>query len=121
MRFLGTVTIFVALALSWMVVSAHAKDVVPQQFRGNWCGQADDPEYVRTPKPCAADESTNPLKVTADTVDGCKVTMVDRYRPRDPDYIVRLKCGDAPTELYWLRPANGGKLYFDKFHGGGYR
>jgi hypothetical protein len=117
-------------ALSIASIPVSAKDLVPTQFRGNWCGLADDPEYVRTPKPCRPDEDMTSMTVTADKVyyhadDGttygrCNVLMTDRYRPGKPEYIARLKCGDAPTELYWMY-LSGGKLFHDKFRGGGYR
>lgn len=127
-RLLLTATAIVVLA-----TPALAKDVVPQQFRGNWCGIADEPDYVRTPKPCRPDEDMTSLTVTADefyynaddgtTYGRCKVLTADHYKSRGktrPEYLVRLKCGDAPTELYWLYLTDG-KLFHDKFKGGGYR
>jgi hypothetical protein len=101
---------------------ALAKNVIPKQFQGNWCGQIDDDSsYVRTPKPCKIDESTTSMIITADKVDACKVLMVTRYRPKTEDYLVRLNCGDsAGTELYWLWLSDD-KLTFGKYRGGGYR
>jgi len=108
---------------------ALSKDIVPQQFRGNWCGLMDsDDGFVRTPKPCHSDEADS-LTVKADetyynandgtTFGHCKVLMTDPYKPGRPEYIVRLKCGDE-TELYWMYLSRG-KLFHNKFKGGGYR
>src|SRR5262245_43029618 len=123
---LKMIGIAVAVAVA---TPAAARDVVPQQFRGHWCGlesEMADTGLQRVSRPCptAEDVDTN-LTVTADEIDGtaygrCKVLMADRYRPRSPDYIVRLKCGDAPTELYWLELHNGNLIHI-KFRGGGYR
>jgi hypothetical protein len=46
--------------------------------------------------------------------------MTDSYKPGRPEYIVRLKCGGDETELYWMYLSRG-KLFHNKFKGGGYR
>jgi len=126
--------ILAAVAALALAAPAAAKDLVPAQLRGNWCGGLDDPHYARTTKPCRAAEDVTSMTVTADEVyyhadDGttygrCGVLMVDKYKSwgkARPEYVVRLKCGDADAELYWLYLTSGKDLFYDKFRGGGYR
>src|SRR5262249_18261627 len=131
MRFLGTVTIFVALALAWMMVSAHAKDLVPRQFRGHWCGAVDsDDGYKRTTKPCAPAEDVSPLTVRANetyfhaddgtTYGRCRVEAVSPYKPRGYRgvYLASMNCGDPTVDgLYWFYLENGRLIHLKSSRG----